>query len=225
MMKFEQAIASLLLPSSSRAHREEHPAIIEGQQSFSYKQLESDVNRWADLFKARGVAKGDPVVLCAPNSEALVAAIIACWRINALAIPVDFRLTSGEIENIARSVSAKAIFTPVKLSESAKPLTVADLGAPAASPSEADLRNLDVDGPALVILTSGTTGTPKGAVHDLRSLVENVVELGGLINFSEKSSALLPLPISHVFGLEVALAILAYGGTTIFCDFTPAGLI
>jgi long-chain acyl-CoA synthetase len=78
---------------------------------------------------------------------------------------------------------------------------------------------------ALMILTSGTTGEPKGAVHDLQSLIENLQELGGLAKLSPDMVALLPLPASHIFGLSVIAVCLMYEITVVFCELHSADFV
>ncbi len=77
--------------------------------------------------------------------------------------------------------------------------------------------------PAFIILTSGTTGTPKGAVHDLNSLMTNLEELGEMASMESEKRGLLPLPLSHIFGLEVCLICFLFRATVVFCDLTPNG--
>jgi long-subunit acyl-CoA synthetase (AMP-forming) len=66
------------------------------------------------------------------------------------------------------------------------------------------------------MLTSGTTGTPKGAVHGFGSLVENLVDLGHLVKMNPETMVLLPLPLSHIFGFETMLTILIVGAQVAF---------
>ncbi|MBI4533108.1 MAG: long-chain fatty acid--CoA ligase, partial [Candidatus Melainabacteria bacterium] len=65
-------------------------------------------------------------------------------------------------------------------------------------------------------------GVPKGAVHDLGSLVQNVWELGEEFGLSETDSAFLPLPLSHIFGMVALLAGFLFRGVTVLSEFSPA---
>ncbi len=81
----------------------------------------------------------------------------------------------------------------------------------------------DLKAPAFIILTSGTTGAPKGAVHDLQSLMVNLVELGEMASLKREMRGVLLLSLSHIFGLEVNLICLLFGVSVVFCDLTPNG--
>src|SRR5579862_5156250 len=107
MMNFQEAISRLLLPASSRPDLNEQPAIIrtgrDGQPDrvTTFGQLETLVDKATAAFKQSGVAIKDPVLLCSPNCAEVVAATLALWRLGAVAMPVDFRVTPGELQNIA----------------------------------------------------------------------------------------------------------------------------
>ncbi len=206
------------------------------ERSVSYPEFYKLVSGCEKFFQKRGLEKGDRVVMLSPNCIELVAAIIASWRLELLAVPVDFRMTAAEAANVGNSLKAELIlvspqFPDVeKLKESfatSEKLVMLDQlesdSDGAASSSARTSTKLDFD--ALMILTSGTTGVPKGAVHDLRSLIENLKELGQLASLDSETFALLPLPVSHIFGLEVVCACLMYGSTIVFCELEPSKFI
>lgn len=227
MINFQEAIAKLVCAASTNPSLAARSAIVvAGQQEdrhVTYGELEKMVSRVFRYCKDKGIAAGDAVVLCAQNSPELVAAILATWAVGATAIPVDFRLTQAEVANIASRVQAKMVYVPrfeipgfasldASVFTQGKESSVAEITS-----------SLNPDTLGLVILTSGTTGVPKGAVHDLGSLVNNFIEIGTVFGLKEGQSTLLPLPVSHIFGIEVMLAFLYLGGSVIFGDFTPAG--
>jgi long-chain acyl-CoA synthetase len=63
---------------------------------------------------------------------------------------------------------------------------------------------------------------PKGAVHDFPSLLINLGELGDAAGMDELTKCLLPLPLSHIFGLEVMGVALIFGGTLVFSELEPS---
>ncbi|MBX9691976.1 MAG: fatty acid--CoA ligase family protein, partial [Cyanobacteria bacterium] len=176
--------------------------------------------------------------LLSPNTKELVAAILAGWRKRCLVVPIDVRMTVGEVLNVAAGISAKAVllsrafaaFDEVQKKFEGNQLFIcledesAKLDKDSSKRREAkDLENLDFD--ALTILTSGTTGKPKGAVHDFHSLMTNLVELGELVDMGFDRKIILPLPISHIFGMEVASVAILFGGTVIFVGPKPEAFV
>jgi long-chain acyl-CoA synthetase len=77
----------------------------------------------------------------------------------------------------------------------------------------------------LAILTSGTTGTPKTSVHNLRSLARNVSDLADATDLQGNTTAVTPLPISHIFGLSVLLVTQVLGVKTVMTELEPVGFV
>ena len=201
----------------------------------SYKDLYQLVESFERFLEEKGLSEGDRLVLVSPNTPVLMASIIACWRLRALATPVDFRMTPGEIANVSDKLNSKLVLVSkaykelenikstlessekrieVLALESCKPEELSENSSKNGNRKEST--NNDLAYEALVILTSGTTGEPKGAVHELQSLVENLTELGQIAELSSNMNVLIPLPVSHIFGLEVACIGLLYGATVVF---------
>ncbi len=223
-MNFQHEIGKLLSPCSTEPSLKDRQAIAYTRagivKTVTYHQLEEIVLRAQAALATTGVQPGDTVVACSANSAELVATLFAAWALGALAIPVDYRVTPAELANITEAVSARALFLADDAREISASLPIIEAGTLAdLQPAERTTCRHKPDTPALAILTSGSTGRPKAAVHDLGSLLQNVLELSEIFKLSRDTSALLPLPVSHIFGLEVLLATLCAGGTVIFSGF------
>lgn len=230
MINFQEAMAKLLCPVAQAPELASLPAIIQAgsaaqgtkDRTVNFAELQTLIGKAFFEYRRIGIEAGDAILLCSPNSPELVAAILAAWGSGATAIPVDFRLTQPEVENIARRVNAKIVYTPrFSLAEfTALDPSVFKQGDEA--PAADLLSHVKPETLGLVILTSGTTGVPKGAVHDLGSLLDNFVEIGSVFGLTPGMCAMLPLPVSHIFGIEVMLAFLGLGSSVVFADFWPA---
>lgn len=217
---------------SDKHHKSIIQALKDDKVEDSYEQFYSRVDGFGKFLQRNGVKKGDSIVFLSPNTVALAAGIIGTWRNQAMAIPIDFKMTAGEAANIVKSTKAKYIFVSKRFPEKDKLRTflkdeqekLLELEVSVPEPNDAYVYEqvpVDEDFDALMILTSGTTGTPKGAVHTFRTLVANLGELGEIASLSEDIKSLLPLPLSHIFGLEVLCACLMNGATTIFTELEP----
>lgn len=235
-MDITTSIKHLLYPASTRPDLKDQPAIIEvaaNDRIVTFEQFEKLIDSAHKALEEIGVKKADKVMLTAPNSPELAAAVAACWRLNAVAIPVDFRMTLSEVINVATQLKVKALVASSKVipdfEATLAPVTASgasifDLGKVTedSSPLPDVTSDLATTDDALVILTSGTTGVPKGALHDLKSLVENLEDWGQLVDMRPGKKGLLPLPLSHVFGLEVTFVCIVTGACVIFTDpFAP----
>jgi long-chain acyl-CoA synthetase len=236
MTTIKEAVRNLLYPASSRPQFKDKAAIIQasGQgaedEIISFAQFEALVDLAHATLLAQGIARQDTVMLTAPNCPQLAAAIVATWRLGAVAVPVDFRLTVPEVINVAKQISAKALVASSGavadfaktygevVENGCKLIDLTKFSGQNKTTEKDVLAALDLDQPALIILTSGTTGMPKGAVHDLGSLVKNLLDLIDLVSMTENKKGLLPLPLSHVFGLEVTYVCIICGACVVFTD-------
>jgi long-chain acyl-CoA synthetase len=76
-------------------------------REWTYGEFDRAVNRTANLLLSKGIAKGDVVSLLLPNSAEYVIAYFACWKIGALAGPVNSLLKREEIEWVVGNSEAK----------------------------------------------------------------------------------------------------------------------
>jgi len=78
-------------------------------RKFSYRQFQAAVDRAAAMLVSQGIGKGDVVSLLMPNSTEYVIAYFACWKLGALAGPVNSLLKEHEIEFVMNNSETKAI--------------------------------------------------------------------------------------------------------------------
>ena len=81
---------------------------IDGRE-WTYAEFGSAVNRVANLLRSNGVVKGDVVSLLLPNSPQYIIAYFACWKIGAIAGPVNSLLKREEIEWVIGNSEAKLL--------------------------------------------------------------------------------------------------------------------
>jgi acetyl-CoA synthetase len=129
-------------------------------------------------FAARGVRRGDVVMTLVGNRIEWALALLACWRMGAVALPCSPQLRRHDVElrasaaDPALCVVEAGMFGEVPdgvatmtLDEVAKTL---DEDLPQETP--AALAEMAPEDPALIVFTSGTTGEPRGVVHAYRYL-------------------------------------------------------
>jgi acyl-coenzyme A synthetase/AMP-(fatty) acid ligase len=127
---------------------------------------------------ARGVSRGDAVMTLIGNRPEWVLAMMACFRMGAVAMPCNTQLRRADLEHRVTTASpVLAIGEDAYLAELpagvpymtlAEVAEVLDEDLPQAPPVEPP--DLDPDDPAVVIFTSGTTGAPRGVVYPQRYL-------------------------------------------------------
>jgi acyl-coenzyme A synthetase/AMP-(fatty) acid ligase len=129
-------------------------------------------------FAARGVGRGDVVMTLVGSRIEWVLAMLACWRMGAIAMPCNTQLRRHDLGTRIRAanpVLCVAEDVPLgELPDGLPYMTMEDVAAvmdeerPQEPPT--DVADLDPDDGAMVIFTSGTTGEPRGALHAQRYL-------------------------------------------------------
>src|SRR5687767_2616406 len=127
---------------------------------------------------ARGVHRGDVVMMLAGSRLEWVLALLACFRMGAVALPCNPQLRRKDLElRVAAANPSLCIGEERYLSELPEGLPYFDMAEVARILDEderqeppAELQELEPDDPALIIFTSGTTGDPRGVLYPQRYL-------------------------------------------------------
>jgi long-chain acyl-CoA synthetase len=213
-------LAVMLRESARRAP--DATALILGEDTTSYAELDELSDRVAASLTAAGLAAGDRVGLQLPNIPEFVIAYFGVLKAGGVVVPMNVLLKAPEIEFQLRDCGAGALITygPF-LGEAAKAADAAAVGSLyvvnhsggsepgvdfrallAGDRPEPQLAALSPADPAVIIYTSGTTGTPKGAVLSHFTLYMNADASGRLFEFHDGDVVVTALPLFHVFGLS-----------------------
>lgn len=173
--------------------------------------------RWVKLLASRGVRVGDRVLVLLPTSHAFVEAMLGTMLLGAVPVPLATPMTFGSVDRylvnlaaIATDCRARATVTYGRILDAIA--RHSELGAPLGEVmSEADrdgmgsvnVRLPSVGGgdPAFIQYTSGTTGSPKGAVISHRALVSNAFAIWSGLALGDRDVGVSWLPLFHDMGL------------------------
>ncbi len=197
---------------------------------FTYAEFDAAVNRTAVLLASKGVKKGDVVSFLMPNSVEYIIAYFACWKLGALAGPVNSLLKPHELVYIISNSEAKILlvhsdFLPAIESIRADlpalrgVITFDDeLQATHDVEPAPDLpqTNVNKDDEAIIIYTSGTTGKPKGCLLTHENVIANARQIAEWLNFTEHDRLLTIMPLFHMNAVSVTtMSALYSGGSTV----------
>jgi fatty-acyl-CoA synthase len=157
-------------------------------------------------LRERAVERRSIVAWLGPNRWEMLATLVACERLGAVLLPLNGRLAAAELAQIVGSAGAgHLIAMPEAEALAAQVLRHAALQpGPAAGVEDGDL---------LLVYTSGTTGTPRGAMHTRGGLQANAAAAIGVQGLDASTRTLAVLPLFHVGGLCIqTLPTLAAGG-------------
>ncbi len=169
----------------------------------SYAQLHHAARRGARTLAARGVTRGDRVAIALPPGLPFAEALHACLLLGAVAVPVDLRLAEAERAHICAGAAHVVSET----------LSVAS-DADAKSDLALDERH-DLDAPAAVIHTSGTTSAPRPIELSYGNFLWSALGSAVALNRDPRERWLCALPVSHVGGLSILLRSAIYATTAV----------
>lgn len=237
--------ADFLVHRHVRAGEGEKVALIGSQRELTYSQLAYEVASIAGGMRRLGLNRDDRVVLVMSDDAEMAVAILAAFHAGLVAVPVSTMFNSRELGSILRDCGARmAIATQDFLENTAAAaeaapelahLVVVDTGLPATAGSVSVSQWRDLYGPttemtatspdswALWLYTSGTTGTPKAAMHR-HANIRHVYETYGVQTLGIKSDDLC-LSVAKMFfayGIGNSLLFpLAAGATTVLQPLRP----
>ena len=188
---------------------------------WSYRDFDAAVNRTANLLISHSIECGDVVSLLMPNSAEYIIAYFACWKIGAIAGPINSLLKSEEIVWVVANSEAKLILVGSQffslLSDAQLPrVVIFDNVEEIAIGGELTLPPLGPDDHAIIIYTSGTTGKPKGCVLTHGNLIANARQIAEWMGFSSQDRLLTIMPLFHMNAVSVTTMTALYcGGSTV----------
>jgi len=225
----------------SELHPQKTAVRFEGE-AISYLELHRRVDQTACWLQELGMEKGDRVAVMLKNCPEFLEIYLACARIGAIFVPVNFRLASPELEHILKNARPRLFLfgndqaSTVKkrsLYTSRPPLLLGCIGCKDRVSGHIDyhsevaqfagkapfltkyLSPLDPMEPQVIMYTSGTTGQPKGAVLTHRKTFFNCLNAEIFFKLHFDDIMLICLPLFHSGGLFIQASPAIYKGTTL----------
>lgn len=228
---------------SRRAQRTpDRVALVFEEHSWSYADLEREIQRATALIGARGVGPGDRVAYLGVNHPALLAVFFACARLGAAITPINWRLAEPEVRFIVEDSEASLLVYDEALGPVVEPMRADrpstfflgnDLGVDPILGPEVDLpaaaqsRGGSGDDMVTLMYTSGTSGRPKGAMISHDNMVASIISHDCSFGLGPGHIALVAAPLFHIGGLNVNLMNTFLKGGTVVLErgFDPARTI
>ncbi|MES2939249.1 MAG: amino acid adenylation domain-containing protein [Pseudomonadota bacterium] len=198
-------------------------ALLCGDETLTYEQLNADANRMARLLQGKGVKRGDRVGVCLDRSADLVVALLAVLKTGAAYVPVDPTFPPDRIHRMLEGAKPALLITPHGTPGAAlrawaeRCLCIDD--ARAADAGAGDLNETaSPDDLAYVIFTSGSTGRPKGVEVTHGALGNFLASMQDKPGCTESDRLLAITTISFdIAALEIFLPLVA-GATVVIAQ-------
>jgi fatty-acyl-CoA synthase len=198
----------------------------------TYRELHERVARLAGFLATRVPSAGARIALLGRNSIDAVVLAMACQRLGAIFVPLNWRLTAAELRPILEDAAPALLvadeeFEPLARDAAAGGPPIVRSGADGPATPE----RVHAIGPAsaaagdtcILLYTSGTTGRPKGVIITRQNAFFSALNFAFVGAIGPDSVALLDLPMFHTIGLvAVTRTTLTMGGTLVISDrFVP----
>ncbi|WP_166554431.1 MULTISPECIES: long-chain fatty acid--CoA ligase [Clostridia] len=194
----------------------EKKAVIFGDISYTYKQLNEKVNQLANGLIAHRIKKGEKIAILMKNSDQFMIVFYAIMKVGAIAVPINFRLTAVEVRYIVEDSDAAVIFFDrsyaTLVSQVVENNKNIKLQVCVGNKTEKNqitmnaIRNDNVSEPVVEVLesddaeilyTSGTTGNPKGAVFDHHRILYVAFTSAIMMKMGPEDNLLHVAPLFH----------------------------
>ncbi|MFP6598739.1 MAG: o-succinylbenzoate--CoA ligase [Candidatus Hydrogenedentota bacterium] len=203
------------------------PALILSDGAISYGELEAYIAMCIVNFQLAGIAPGMRVALYQPTSSRYVISLLALIRMGAVACPISTRLPESGMHEALDQINAQAIFYADRgIARDNSGVSTIYFDAMQTDFDEDEFdddadpvpEGLSPDRHATIIFTSGSSGTPKAAVHSLVNHLESAKASNANIALEPGDRWLLSLPLFHVGGLGVVFRCLQAGAAVVLPD-------
>ena len=216
---------------------------LPSDQTYTYEEFDSEVNKLANALRDRGLRKGDRVAMVLYNTLEFPVTVYAIYKVGAVPVPVNFMLAQDNFEYIFNDVNPEFVVYDADVGEkvagaiegavrSPDKICVGDVPADGESYDAVHSSGTAETPPAVpadpgdiayILYTSGTTGAPKGVTFSVKTAFsrakEGMLDLGLL----QDSVALQVSPWFHAGGIDLTVhpTICAGGTIVVTMDWEP----
>jgi fatty-acyl-CoA synthase len=185
-------------------------------RQWTYAQFDLCVAKVASWLKKQGVLVGDRIACLSKNRAEIVALHLACARLGAIFVPLNWRLTKQELNNILVDCEPSLLIADeLAIKHQFQYHDIGLLLDQCAELTPQQRFEIDQQLPSLILYTSGTTGKPKGVMLSESNLAETAINFCLLGKVDSQSSFLCESPMFHIIGLITSVRPALYFGAKI----------
>jgi acyl-CoA synthetase (AMP-forming)/AMP-acid ligase II len=192
----------------------DEPAIIDELGTLTFAEVDERTNALANALAADGIEAGDGVAIMCRNHRGWIDAVLACSKLGANALFLNTAFSGPQLTDVAKREKPKAVIYDQEFAEVLKAASTRrkryvawtegkpkdpTLEALIAKGDTASRRAPSQQGRA-IILTSGTTGTPKGASRSMPKSIDPIAALLSVIPLRARGKTMIAAPLFHAWG-------------------------
>lgn len=189
-----------------------------GTESVSYEEFRARILRTAAHLRSLGVGEGDRVLICGGNTLAIPVLYFAVHALGAVAVPVAPDTPEGMLANLASDSDARLAVVGKPANGMPCPIVSPKTVTAVATIGEHEIKPVcQPDAIADLLYTTGTTGRKKGVVLTQANVLAAARNITEFIGNGPDDVEVVPLPLSHSFGLG-RLRCMAVAGNTLILE-------
>ncbi len=197
------------------------------QKRVIYKKLGERVLRWISFLESKNIKTGDRICLLAYNQIEHIELLLACSRLGAIFVPLNFRLSVGELQEIVDRVDPSFLFfsdcfVDHEIVLSCEQMCMTDINFQQFNNLPNKLStdfSISDDTDVLMLFTSGSTGRPKGVLLNWKMLSVNQEETIKGWGLRSDDATIVETPFFHTGGYNVlCLPLLSIGGKVVLAE-------
>jgi long-chain acyl-CoA synthetase len=205
----------------------QHTALLRDGHAVTFLELDVRVRRIAAALRRRGFLSGERLAFLMPNGADYIELVYACSLLGVIAVPINTRYAGAEIDRLLEDARPRGLIRHSKFSAPTVRLEwehVIDLDP--LDDAEEELyagEFYDPDAILVLLYTSGTTGTPKGAALTHANIFSNIHDLNYWLAYREKAVFLHASPMFHIADFPAMFAAPVFGAAQLTLPrFDPA---
>lgn len=221
----------------------DRPALLYFDAALSWAQVDEMSDVLAGWLADRGVVKADRVAVILQNVPAFALIVIACWKIGAIPVPSNPQYRGAELARLFSDCTPKVILGEAEqAADIQEGVQAAGVAAAVLLTRATDFRaegeaspflellqagggrkvaraELEAGDLGLIMYTSGTTGSPRGAMIRHDSLVSNALLYARLTRVDEQARLLAAAPLFHITGYVCHLCAAIVAGASVVLPY------
>ncbi len=211
------------------ADRAGHPAIIYKDASWTFGDLEAKARGCAGRLRQLGVEPGDRVAIVTSEKLPFLSAHLGTLYSGAISLPLNPRFTAEELRYFLEDSGSRIVVAGKDELPGIDSLRgelpdlraiLPDFEAWDSPTTDFSGPAIDGDAPCLMLYSSGTTGRPKGVLHDHANLASSLRGLQSCWRFTPDDVLVNVLPLFHIHGLSFATHLSLLTGCTMHVEDT-----
>ncbi len=201
-------------------------ALKKGDIEYTYSQLKAEVIKLKNHLLGLGLKRGDTFAVFGENRPEWAIAYLAIVRAGLVVVPVDRMLSEAEILHVLRHSDAKGIIASESYLDTIEgvkaklhvlkyviPMNTINKLKPIQDISAGEI---DPDSLAVLIFTSGTTGTSKAVMLSHSNIISNLKSVDKVIQINENDTLVSIIPMHHTFEGTAGFLYPLYEGAAIY---------